>query len=110
MGHMTLMLGNVLSNETDPFFAHQFNESAPCREYAKVYIIELWNIFLTILFLTAIGCERQSVPGKRVKACQALPNWKELVSRKHDHNTQDIDQKFYTEDTNQNRERWFWQK
>lgn len=25
-------LGNVLTNETDVFFAHQFNESAPCRK------------------------------------------------------------------------------
>jgi tRNA(Arg) A34 adenosine deaminase TadA len=32
-------LGNVLTNETDVFFAHQFNESAPCRESAE--LIEL---------------------------------------------------------------------
>lgn len=25
MGHATLMLGNILTNETDPLFAHQFN-------------------------------------------------------------------------------------
>nr|AEG78607.1 FCY1 [Cryptococcus gattii] len=31
LGHATLMLGNVLTNETNVFFAHQFNESAPCR-------------------------------------------------------------------------------
>ncbi|WVO23768.1 uncharacterized protein IAS62_005125 [Cryptococcus decagattii] len=30
LGRATLMLGNVLTNETNVFFAHQFNESAPC--------------------------------------------------------------------------------
>ena len=34
LGHQTLMLGNVLTNESDILFGHQFNESAPCRESA----------------------------------------------------------------------------
>ncbi|WVW84413.1 hypothetical protein I302_106447 [Kwoniella bestiolae CBS 10118] len=59
LGHATLMLGNVLTNETDPFFAHQFNESAPCPT----------------------GCEREQIPGKRVKACTPVENWQEVVRK-----------------------------
>ncbi|PWN46558.1 putative cytosine deaminase [Violaceomyces palustris] len=59
LGHTTLMLGNILTNETDILFSHQFNESAPCP----------------------IGCERVEVAGKRVKTCQALPDWRSVVSR-----------------------------
>ncbi|WVQ72908.1 hypothetical protein IAR50_002470 [Cryptococcus sp. DSM 104548] len=59
LGHATLMLGNVLTNETDVFFAHQFNESAPCP----------------------VGCERQPVPGKRVRACTPVDDWEEVVAK-----------------------------
>ncbi|ORY20997.1 putative cytosine deaminase [Naematelia encephala] len=59
LGHATLMLGNVLTNETDPFFEHQFNESAACP----------------------VGCERQVVPGKRVKACSPVDDWQEVVRK-----------------------------
>ncbi|ODN95891.1 hypothetical protein L198_04510 [Cryptococcus wingfieldii CBS 7118] len=59
LGHATLMLGNVLTNETDVFFAHQFNESAPCP----------------------VGCERQPVPGKRVQACTPVNNWEEVIAK-----------------------------
>ncbi|SPO46768.1 related to TAD2 - subunit of tRNA-specific adenosine-34 deaminase [Moesziomyces antarcticus] len=56
-GHATLMLGNILTHETDPFFQHQFNESAPCP----------------------VGCERTQVGEARVKTCEPVPNWQKLV-------------------------------
>ncbi|OCF41475.1 hypothetical protein I317_04678 [Kwoniella heveanensis CBS 569] len=59
LGHATLMLGNILNNETDVFFAHQFNESASCP----------------------IGCERTDVPGKRVKTCMPVDGWQEVVRK-----------------------------
>ncbi|OWT39653.1 hypothetical protein J008_02519 [Cryptococcus neoformans] len=59
LGHATLMLGNVLTNETDVFFAHQFNESAPCPT----------------------GCDRHAVPGKRVKVCLPVDNWEQAVAK-----------------------------
>ncbi|KIY30990.1 hypothetical protein I305_06606 [Cryptococcus gattii E566] len=57
LGHATLMLGNVLTNETNVFFAHQFNESAPCPT----------------------GCHRQAIPDKRVKVCTPVDNWELVV-------------------------------
>lgn len=33
LGHATYVLGNILTDEIDHLFAHQYNESAPCREY-----------------------------------------------------------------------------
>jgi tRNA(Arg) A34 adenosine deaminase TadA len=29
-GYQTVMLGQILTNETDPLFSWQYNESAPC--------------------------------------------------------------------------------
>jgi hypothetical protein len=55
LGHQTLWLGSVLSNETDPTFAHQFNETAPCPA----------------------DCQRVTLPGKRVSQCTANPGWRE---------------------------------
>ncbi|SPO28687.1 related to TAD2 - subunit of tRNA-specific adenosine-34 deaminase [Ustilago trichophora] len=60
-GHATLMLGNVLTEETDPFFQHQFNESAPCP----------------------LGCRRTRVGNARVKTCEAVPDWQKLVHLSH---------------------------
>lgn len=57
LGHATLMLGNVLTKETNVFFAHQFNESAPCPT----------------------GCHRQAIPDKRVKVCTPVDNWELVV-------------------------------
>jgi len=58
LGHATLLyvgvraieadtrLGNVLTNETDVFFSHQFNESAPCRE-SSVGVIPLTYLLIS---------------------------------------------------------------
>ena len=66
-------LGNVLTNETDVLFAHQFNESAPCREF------DFCNLMLKLA--SALGCERREVTGKRVKACVPLDDWRDLLHR-----------------------------
>ncbi|CDU25216.1 related to TAD2-subunit of tRNA-specific adenosine-34 deaminase [Sporisorium scitamineum] len=60
-GHATLMLGNVLTVETDPLFKHQFNESAPCP----------------------VGCHRTRVGNARVKTCEPVANWQKLVHLTH---------------------------
>lgn len=67
-------LGNVLTNETDIFFAHQFNESAACRESCCHSVI-------TQADHVAIGCERQSVDGKRVKACTPRDDWESVLQQ-----------------------------
>ncbi|EST06881.2 CMP/dCMP deaminase, zinc-binding [Kalmanozyma brasiliensis GHG001] len=60
-GHATLMLGNVLTDETDQLFKHQFNETAPCPT----------------------GCQRQQVGNSRVRTCEPLPDWQKLVHLTH---------------------------
>ena len=60
LGHQTLMLGNVLVNETDIFFGHQFNESAICP----------------------IGCKRMQSSGQKISQCIARDDWRELISAK----------------------------
>lgn len=57
LGHQTLILGNILTNETDVLFGHQFNESAPCP----------------------LGCERKLESGQRVSQCVPQPDWKTTV-------------------------------
>ncbi|GAA6036260.1 hypothetical protein JCM8097_006864 [Rhodosporidiobolus ruineniae] len=53
--HTSLWYGHVLANETDPYFAYQFNESAPCPE----------------------ECTRELLPGKRVSECVPRKEWKD---------------------------------
>ncbi|GAA5920108.1 hypothetical protein JCM1841_004103 [Sporobolomyces salmonicolor] len=51
--HHTLWYGSVLANETDPYFSHLNNESAPCPE----------------------ACERILREGKRVTECVPTAEW-----------------------------------
>jgi hypothetical protein len=70
-----IRLGNVLTNETDVFFSHQFNESAACRTCPD------HGVSTAEFDPLAIGCERQSVEGKRVKACTPREDWQTVLQQ-----------------------------
>lgn len=86
-------LGNVLTEETEPFFKHQFNESAPCRKYIWGDMLpivsirpgqKLTNSFgPTLLRITAVGCHRTRVGDARVKTCEPVTDWRKLVDMSH---------------------------
>lgn len=57
LGHQTLMLGNILTNETDVLFGHQFNESAPCP----------------------VGCSRMPSTPQSVSQCAPRDNWRDII-------------------------------
>ncbi|GAA5878056.1 hypothetical protein JCM16303_002833 [Sporobolomyces ruberrimus] len=52
----TAWYGSILRNETDPYFEHFFNESAPCPHSA---------------------CERVKEEGSKVSGCQVKGEWRE---------------------------------
>lgn len=58
LGHQTLLLGNILTNETDVLFGHQFNESAPCPA----------------------GCHRHHPADMRVSQCAPVSDWRHVIS------------------------------
>lgn len=55
LGHQSLWIGSILSEETDANFLYQFNETYPCPR----------------------DCERVKVEGKRVTECKVVAGWRD---------------------------------
>ncbi|KAM0747520.1 cytidine deaminase-like protein [Meredithblackwellia eburnea MCA 4105] len=68
LGHQSLWLGSVLSEETDKNFLYQFNESYPCPE----------------------SCERVKLEGSRVSSCQPVKGWRESWEKRKGQWEQDL--------------------